>query len=461
MQNLNIGDRIDYADFPELFGDELSFEELFEEPSSSLLLIWRSAFIGSTVENVKQAVVGQITRIVDEEYGPECASIMLDVGERTPLDMEIEDMTEPEDVEQSEWMRTWNLFDKVWRVRTGSEAAPDTSEDETAQTAPAGAAPAAGGTELIQAAPAEVDPLTIAQTLHRRIVNDAQVAAESLWDLCNAIKEMRDGKHYKALLYANFEGYCEEGLGMSRAQAYRYITIAEGMTKENVASLQHIGSTKLALLASVTDEQRDTIAATVDVESTTVRELKAQIEALKHQADGAEKSRQDAEARAQRWYDEAQQKAEDLNAAKTKLKSAESVIEGKQHIIDGKEAMAEHYREKEASYKADIAQLQDRITELESRPVDVAVQTDDAALEQLRAEHRAEIEELEAEIDRTEARADGYGECKALMTVAKDTLHRIALYFLKNPGCPLKYDIKKMMGDAMKEIDCCTEEAKS
>lgn len=449
LNNWNLGDCIDYTDFPEIFGDELTFEQLMEEPSTSMLLIWHHAFVGSTAADCHRAYLCQVRDVRDADDGPEIATVLLDTGGNSPTIIDIEDMEEPEDVDDADRMRSWNLYTRIWGVRKDGEAAPT------------GAAPEAGETALVEAAPGEVDPLAAAQALHHRIVSDAQLAAETLWDLCNAIKEMRDGKHYKALLYANFEGYCEEGLGMSRAQAYRYITIAEGMTPESVASMQQIGTTKLALLASVTEEQREAIAATVDVESTTVRELKAQIEALKHQADGAEKSRQDAEARAQRWYDEAQQKAEDLNAAKTKLKSAEVAIEGKQHIIDAKEARAEHYREKEASYKADIAQLQDRITELESRPVEVAVQTDDAALEQLRAEHRAEVAELEAEIDRTEARADGYGECKALMTVAKDTLHRIALYFLKNPGCPLKYEIKKMMGDAMKEIDCCTEEAKS
>lgn len=449
LNNWNIGDCIDYTDFPEIFGEELTFEQLMQEPATNLLLMWHSAFVGSTAADCHRAYLCQVQEVKDEEDGPEGASVLIDAGDKSPTILDFEDLEEPEDVTDADRMRTWNLYTRIWRVRKDGEAAPT------------GAAPEAGETALVQAAPGEVDPLAAALALHHRIIADAQLAAETLWDLCNAIKEMRDGKHYKALGYENFEGYCGDGLGMSRAQAYRYITIAEGMSKENVALMSQIGTTKLALLASVTDEQRDTIAATVDVESTTVRELKAQIEALKHQADGAEKSRQDAEARAQRWYDEAQQKAEDLNAAKTKLKSAETAIEGKQHIIDAKEARAEHYRAKEASLKADIAQLQDRITELESRPVDVAVQTDDAALEQLRAEHRAEVAELEAEIDRTEARADGYGECKALMTVAKDTLHRIALYFLKNPGCPLKYEIKKMMGDAMKEIDCCTEEAKS
>lgn len=452
LNNWNIGDCIDYTDFPEIFGDELTFEQLMDEPSTHLLLMWHDAFVGSTAADCHRAYLCQVQEVIDEEDGPEGASVKIDAGNNSPTILDIEDLEEPEDVDDADRMRTWNMYTRIWRVRMDAEAAP--VESDTVQAAPTGAAPEAGETALVEAAPAEVDPLTIAQALHHRIVADAQLAAETLWDLCNAIKDMRDGKHYKALLYANFEGYCEEGLGMSRAQAYRYITIAEGMTKENVASLQHIGSTKLALLASVTDEQRDTIAATVDVESTTVRELKAQIEALKHQADDAEKSRQDAEARAQRWYDSAEERRQRLDELGGKVDVQQREAEKLSANIRRLEAQSE-------SKDADIAQLNDRIKELESRPVEVAVQTDDAALEQLRAEHRAEVAELEKEIEDAEARADGHGECRALMTVAKDTLHRIALYFLKNPGCPLKYEIKKMMGDAMKEIDCCIEEAKS
>lgn len=442
LNNWNLGDCVDNADFPEAWGDELTFEQLMDEPSTSMLLIWHHAFVGATAADCHRAYLCQVRDVRDAEDGPEIATVLLDTGGNSPTILDFEDMEEPEDVDDADRMRTWNLYTRIWRVRKDGEAAPT------------GAAPAAGETELIQAAPAEVDPLTIAQTLHHRIVSDAQLAAETLWDLCNAIKEMRDGKHYKALLYANFEGYCEEALGMSRAQAYRYITIAEGMTPESVASMQQIGTTKLALLASVTEEQRDTIAATVDVESTTVRELKAQIDALRHQVDYSEKSREDAEARAQRWYDEAQNKSEEL-------KSAESVIRGKQSIIDVQNATAESHRKKEASLKDEVGKLQQRIDELENRPVEVAVQTDDAALEQLRAEHRAEVAELEKEIEDAEARADGHGECRALMTVAKDTLHRIALYLLHHPDPNLKYKVTKMVGDAMKEINCCTEEEKS
>ena len=431
LNNWNIGDCIDYTDFPEIFGDELTFEQLMQEPSTHLLLMWHDAFVGSTAADCHRAYLCQVQEVIDEEDGPEGASVKIDAGNNSPTILDFEDLEEPEDVDDADRMRTWNMYTRIWRVRRDAEAAP--VESETVQAAPAGAAPGTGDAELVQAAPTVVDALTLAQTLHQRIVKDAQLAAETLWDMCNAIKEMRDGKHYKALLYANFEGYCEEGLGMSRAQAYRYITIAEGMTPESVASMQQIGTTKLALLASVTEEQREAIAAEVDIESTTVRDLKAQIDALHHQVDYSKKSREDAEARAQKWYDEAQSKSEALKSAEGKLKSAES-------------------------YREDVSKLQQRIDELESRPVEVAVQTDDAALEQLRAEHRAEVAELEKEIEDAEARADGHGECRALMTVAKDTLHRIALYLLHHQDPNLKYKVTKMIGDAMKEINCCTED---
>ena len=379
---LNIGDRIDYKDFPDIFGDELSFEELFEEPSSSLLLIWRGAFLGAEITDVRQAVVGRVERIVDEEDGPEYASIMLDVGERSPLDMEIEDMTQPDDIKDGEEKRTWNMYDRVWRVREP-------------------------GAQIVEAAPVEIgaapvqeaDEVDKAQALHRRIVNDAQVAAESLWDLCTAIKEMRDGKHYKALGYANFEGYCGDGLGMSRAQAYRYISIAEGMSKENVALMRQIGTTKLALLASITEEQREEVAASVDVESVTVRELRAQVDALRQENVRMLGSIEDAKERAQRWYDTAEERRETIDELGGKVENGKREIERLNAELKNNADYIGKLQAKNESKDADIGQLRDRITELESRPVEVAVREDDAALEQLRAEHQASEAELLRKID--------------------------------------------------------------
>lgn len=99
-----------------------------------------------------------------------------------------------------------------------------------------------------------------AVALHRRITANAQAAQESLYEMCKALKEMRDGKLYKELGFQNFEDYCENEVGVSRFMAYKYISIAE---LKNVESIQQIGVTKLSLLAKLDEPQREEIQQTV------------------------------------------------------------------------------------------------------------------------------------------------------------------------------------------------------
>lgn len=120
--------------------------------------------------------------------------------------------------------------------------------------------------------------------LNQKIIITAQAAQQNLYDMCVMLKQMRDDKLYKELGYANFEDYCENEVGMSRHMAYKY-TNALGI--KNVESIQHLGITKLSLLASLSESQQEEIQRTVDIEETSVRELKAEIESLKTKANEA------------------------------------------------------------------------------------------------------------------------------------------------------------------------------
>lgn len=276
---------------------------------------------------------------------------------------------------------------------------------------------------IVEAAPADPsDPWTRAKALHQRIVNDAQAAAESIWDMSQAIKEMRDGKHYKALLYDNFEGYCEEALGMSRAHAYRYIQIAEGMSAENVASMRQIGTTKLALLASVTEEQREIITTAVDVESATVKELKAQIDELKGKVSKAEQEKLAAEN--MQSVERAQRKETDAAFERAQARIASLEADKQQYAEAGdkiKRLQAEN-----ANNSDYISKLQKKIAELESRPVEVAVQDNSEELEQLRKEYEAKLKEAEADL--AEAVEDGrYREINAMIRIARENVNTICM----------------------------------
>lgn len=126
---------------------------------------------------------------------------------------------------------------------------------------------------------AVTDKYTEAYNLNVRICVNAQMAQQNLYEVCKGLKEMRDGKLYKELGYNSFEAYTENEVGLKRRQAYNFISVAEAYG-ENVQSIAHFGTTKLALLAKLDEPQREEIQQTVNVEEVSVRELKKQIAQL-------------------------------------------------------------------------------------------------------------------------------------------------------------------------------------
>ena len=126
-----------------------------------------------------------------------------------------------------------------------------------------------------------------AQELHQKILIHAQLVAQNLWEMCSSLKEMRDTKLYYQLGYMHFDDYCQNELGIKRSQAFKYISIVSNMSQEFVHSSGQIGVTKLALLASISDDEREQLMEQTDVESVTVRELKEQIKGLQAEREQA------------------------------------------------------------------------------------------------------------------------------------------------------------------------------
>ena len=185
---------------------------------------------------------------------------------------------------------------------------------------------------------AVTEQYTEAYNLNVKIHTSMQAIQQNLYDMCSALKKMRDGKLYKELGYQNFEEYCENEAGISRRHAYRYISIYENLPEDFVTSCHKIGVQKLCLLTALTDDQREEITQTVDLESTTVRELREQIAALKEESELDRKERDNANDAAQRWKNTAQS------------------------------AQADNQR-----LEDQVQSLTDQVRELESRPVEVAV----------------------------------------------------------------------------------------
>lgn len=173
-----------------------------------------------------------------------------------------------------------------------------------------------------------------AAELDRRIKTSAQLAQQSLYDMCMGFKEMRDSRLYKELGYSDFGDYCEQETGFSRMNVYNYIRVAEKLPQDFVNSSLQIGVKKLTLLAKLSDEERTELAENIDLESTTVKELKAKIDILQNERDRAMESNAEA---------------------------SHQVFMADKKVLE---------------MKNKVTQLEAEIKELESRPIEVAVETD-------------------------------------------------------------------------------------
>ena len=210
-----------------------------------------------------------------------------------------------------------------------------------------------------------------ALNLNKKILVSAQLAQQSLYEMCTAFKEMRDSKLYKELGYTDFGDYCEQETGIKRRQVYNYIAIAEKLPMDFVHSSAQIGVKKLSLLTNLSEEERAQITTESDLESATVKELEQQIKQLRADKDKAVADKSAAEA--------------DSALKADTIASLEST---------------------KRSLNERIAALGKQIRELESRPVEVATQIvekipDDyitrEAYEKLVHDTNAERERLDAE----------------------------------------------------------------
>ena len=176
---------------------------------------------------------------------------------------------------------------------------------------------------------------TRAVNLNARIIASAQLAQQSLYEMCSALKEMRDGKLYKELGYKSFESYCETEHNFTREQGRRMIRAVETYSElgKNTKSTLHFDSTeKYYLLSTLSEPTRTEIADTTDLESVSVRELKAQI---------------------------------------AEIQTSREILRG--NLID-EQAKNESNKAEISAQKDRIAELEAEVKDLESRPVEVAVQ---------------------------------------------------------------------------------------
>ena len=188
-----------------------------------------------------------------------------------------------------------------------------------------------------------------ALALHYEIIAAAQTAAASLLDLARKIKRMRDTSGYKALGFDSLEAYTMATMGMKQRQAYNYIAIAEKLPAQLIEQNAAAGVTKLALLAQLSGQEQQQIAAETNLTDTTVAELKAQIKEL--QAKNAGYAEQLSLLQDQKPVADAQAEEVDMDALREEIRAEVKAEMDSLHQADAK--MAElNQKERDEAVKA-------------------------------------------------------------------------------------------------------------
>lgn len=258
-----------------------------------------------------------------------------------------------------------------------------------------------------------------AKDLDRKIKTSAQLAQQSLYDMCMGFKEMRDSKLYKELGYSDFGDYCEQETGIKRRQAYGYISVADKLSFDFVHSSAQIGIKKLELLAKLDEPTRTEIVENTDLETTSVRELKAKLAELQEKNKTLEEDKKSLE--------------NDKKSAKERqdklLKKNIQLVEE----ING-------FESERADSEETIQRLEKQIKELENRPRDCYEDTTKideltAKLNEEREKHKVELENLknkEVSTNTNPSEKNVEGQFRAYTISAVDAMSRLTAFVEEN-----------------------------
>lgn len=301
---------------------------------------------------------------------------------------------------------------------------------------------------------AVTEQYTEAYNLNVKIHTSMQAIQQNLYDMCSALKKMRDGKLYKELGYQNFEDYCQQEAGFTRQQAYKYIGIVEHLPEDFVNSGLQIGVKKLYLLSALTDDQREELTQTVDLESTTVRELREQIAQLTADRDELAADRQREGLRADRLAREAKEKDAQISSLTAKVSE-------QTERIDELESRPVEVAVPEPSHEVQNMMDAMRRINAEQEAYNAKVENDHFKhVQEIHAKHRAETDALRAEYEEKLAAAqtaeapapDGKEIFKAYLANAIDATKRMMAFLSEHPDPACRAQAERFFSTALKEV---------
>lgn len=246
--------------------------------------------------------------------------------------------------------------------------------------------------------------------LDKRINANAQIAAESIVAVGRDLKAMRDEKLYIKLGCQTFAEYCETKTQIKQRQAYNFIKCYETYG-EQLASIQHLGITKLAAMTALDEEDRDELIGSGEAANLSSRELEKRIEELQNKCEQLTMQLEEAEnktdkAEASETEIKLIQKNDELfkknDELIKELNALKSIQNRQEEASDSEKEKLKNEVELLKKQNKDLSQIYAKESSAKQKKIE-----EDAAKKQREAEkkHAAEIENLKKQIAEAEKKA--------------------------------------------------------
>lgn len=241
--------------------------------------------------------------------------------------------------------------------------------------------------------------------LHERICYNARRSAEHWVEMASAIREMRDSKRYKAAGFEDFADYTVNALGIKERQAYNYISVIEKLPEEFIRAHATIGVTKLALLTSVNEEEREEILEKIDLDTAKTSEINAAVKSAIEERDKAtqqlalvleEKAHLEKEnAEYQAEYSDLVKEQKGIRADQKRLEEENEELREKLAERESAEPTVIDQPDPEQAKKLDKAEEEKHVLEDELASKDKALEAERAA----KAAMEKEVEDLRKRLE--------------------------------------------------------------
>lgn len=163
--------------------------------------------------------------------------------------------------------------------------------------------------------------------IHSNIYKAEVLVSNGIVELAHNLKIMKEKELYQEVGFDSFEEYSESACGIKRSQAYKYIKVLDSLGEEFIHSSGQIGITKLALLSTITSDEREVIQAEVNISDVSVSELKEKIKTLEKEKEEIKHSVKEKNNKINELY----KTITDLKD-NTEVKTEKEVVDNPEHI---------------------------------------------------------------------------------------------------------------------------------